>query len=312
MLLGLQLRSYAPGEYGNEVDTTLAVVRACEEAGLDSVWAFDHVMIGDMVDLEKELPILEAFVTLGAMAATTENIRIGQLVTSVPFRNPALLAKMCATLDVASHGRTIVGLGAGWHEPEFNAYGWPFPSVSDRMEMLEEAVQIIDLMLTEHAASFQGKHYSIDAASNLPRPVQQPRPPIMIGGSGRRVTLRLVAQYADMCNLFGPPNDVTQGFDALRKHCADVGRPFDAITRTNFAVILIGRDEAEVERKKEQFPEDANARSAIVGTPEEVAAGLQAYADVGSQYVTFHMPDAVDLEPLQLLGETVVPRIASI
>lgn len=310
MLLGLQLRSYEPSKHGNEVDTTLAVVRACEEAGLDSVWMFDHVMIGDMVDLEKELPILEAFITLGAMAATTNRIRIGQLVASVPFRNPALLAKLCATLDVASHGRTIVGLGAGWHEPEFNAYGWPFPSVPERMEMLEEAVQIVDLMLTQHAASFQGKHYTIEAATNLPRPIQQPRPPIMIGGSGRRITLRLVAQYADMCNLFGNPNQVAEGYDALRQHCADVGRPFDDITRTSFAVILIGRDEAEVERKKDRFPDDANARSAIVGTPEQVIAGLQAYADVGSQYVTFHMPDAVDLEPLFLFGETVVPEVA--
>lgn len=310
MLLGLQLRSYAPGKYGNEVDTTLAVVRACEEAGLDSAWMPDHVMIGDMIDLEKELPILEAFVTLGAMAATTSRIRIGQLVTSVPFRNPALLAKMCATLDVASHGRSIIGLGAGWHEPEFNAYGWPFPTVPERMEMLEEAVQIVDVMLTEYAASFQGKHYAVEAALNLPRPVQQPRPPIMIGGSGRRVTLRLVAQYADMCNLFGTPDQVAEGYDTLRQHCTDVGRPYDDITRTSFAVILIGRDEAEVARKKERFPDDASARSAIVGTPDQVIAGLHAYADAGSQYVTFHMPDAEELEPLQLLGETVVPEIA--
>ncbi len=315
MLLGLQLRAYYPGAHGNHFDTTLAVVRACERAGLDSIWAADHVvfatdhpMVRDERHPGEQLPLLEAFVLLGAIAASTTRIRIGQLVTGVPYRNPALLAKMCATLDVASHGRSIVGLGAGWHEPEFAAYGWPFPSVRERLEMLEEAVQIVHLLLTRQPATFLGKHYTIRDAYNHPPPVQRPRPPIMIGGSGERVTLRLVARYADMCNLFGDPATVARRFDVLRRHCAAVGRPFEAITRSTFASILVARDEAELAAKRARFPDFRG----IIGTPDEVIAGLKAYAEVGSQYVTFHMPDAADIEPLLLLGETVVPAVAGL
>ena len=173
----------------------------------------------------------------------------------MPYRNPALVAKMCATLDVASHGRSIVGLGAGWHEPEFVAYGWPFPSVRARLEMLEEAIQIVDRLLTQRPATFRGKHYTIENAYNEPPPVQRPRPPLMIGGSGERVTLRLVAQYADMCNLFGDPATVARRYEVLRRHCAAVGRPFEAITRSNFASILLARDAAELAAKRARFPD---------------------------------------------------------
>jgi alkanesulfonate monooxygenase SsuD/methylene tetrahydromethanopterin reductase-like flavin-dependent oxidoreductase (luciferase family) len=227
----------------------------------------------------------------------------------VPFRNPALLAKMCTTLDVVSHGRSIIGLGAGWHEPEFRAYGWPFPPVRERMEMLEEAMQIIDLMLTQRVASSQGTHYVIDQAVNVPGPVQQPRPPIMIGGSGERVTLKLVAKYADMCNLQGGDVASTKlGFDVLRAHCDAVGRPFDEITRSSYRGIMIARDDAELAAKRARFPD----YDGIIGTPGEVIAGLKEFADVGCQYVTFDMPDAEDIEPLLLLGETVVPAIAGL
>ncbi len=302
MLLGIQLRTGTPGVHGNDFDTVLAVARACEQAGLDAVFGFDHVMYDDM-------PILEAFVTLGAIAASTTRIRIGQLVTGVPFRNPALLAKMCTTLDVVSHGRSIIGLGAGWHEPEFRGYGWPFPPVRERMEMLEEAVQIVDLMLTQRVASFQGKHYGIDQAVNVPGPVQQPRPPIMIGGSGERVTLKLVAKYADMCNLQSDDAAAAKrDFDILRAHCDAVGRPFDAITRSKYRSIMIARDDAELAAKRARFPDFVG----ISGTPGEVIAGLQEFADVGCQYITFDMPDAEDIEPLLLLGETVVPEVAGL
>ncbi|HLZ24420.1 MAG TPA: LLM class flavin-dependent oxidoreductase [Ktedonobacterales bacterium] len=174
MLLGQQLASYSPSTHGNHWDTTLAAARACEQAGLDSVWLADHFMFPDDKHPEKEVPVFDCFVVLGAIAACTSSIRIGELVVGVPYRNPVLLAKMLTTLDVIAHGRTIVGLGAAWHEPEFRAYGWPFPSVRDRMEMLEEAVQIVDLVMTERPASFSGKHYTVDGAYNDPMPVLKP------------------------------------------------------------------------------------------------------------------------------------------
>jgi F420-dependent oxidoreductase-like protein len=302
MLMGQQLGTYAPSTHGNHWDTTLAAARACEQAGLDSVWLADHFMFPDEEDPEKEVPVFDCFVALGAIAASTSRIRIGELVVGVPYRNPALLAKMLTTLDVVAHGRSIIGLGAAWHDEEFLAYGWPFPSVRERMEMLEEAIQVVDRMMTQRPARFSGKHFTVAAAYNDPPPVQQPRPPIMIGGSGEKVTLRLVEQYADFCNVGGDPERVAHRYAVLHQHCERVGRSYDEITRSNNVSILIAADERELAAKKERH----GANFDLVGTPERVIEGLQRYAQVGSQYVTFHMPDAQQIEPILLLGETVV------
>ena len=302
MLMGQQLGTYAPSTHGNHWDTTLAAARACEQAGLDSVWLADHFMFPDKEDPEKEVPVFDCFVALGAIAASTSRIRIGELVVGVPYRNPALLAKMLTTLDVVSHGRAIVGLGAAWHDVEFVAYGWAFPPVRERMEMLEEAIQVVDRMMTQRPASFSGKHYTVADAYNDPLPLQQPRPPIMIGGSGEKVTLRLVAQYADFCNVGGDPETVAHRYAVLRQHCERVGRPYDEITRSNNVSILIAADERELAAKKERH----GANFDLVGTPEIIIEGLQRYAQAGSQYVTFHMPDAQQIEPILLLGETAV------
>jgi F420-dependent oxidoreductase-like protein len=307
MLMGQQLGSYTPSTYGNHWDTTLAAARAAEQAGLDSVWLPDHFMFPDKEHPDKQVPVFDCFVALAAIAASTSRIRVGELVVGVPYRNPALLAKMLTTLDVIAHGRTIVGLGAAWHDEEFEAYGWPFPSVRERMEMLEEAVQIVDRMMTQRPASFSGKHYTVKEAYNDPLPVHKPRPPIMIGGSGEKVTLRLVAQYADFCNVGGDPETVAQKFAVLRQHCERVGRPYDAITRSNDVGILIAANEGELAAKKERYGDDFD----LVGTPDQIIKGLRRYAEVGSQYVTFHMPDAKEIEPILLLGETVLPVVAT-
>jgi F420-dependent oxidoreductase-like protein len=307
MQMGIQLGTYMPSESGNHWDTTLAAAQAAEKAGLDSVWLADHFMFPDYAQLDREKPVFDCFVALGGIAARTTRVRIGELVVGVPYRNPALLAKMLATLDVIANGRTIVGLGAAWHEPEFQAYGWPFPPVRDRMEMLEEAVQIVDRMLTQRPASFRGKHYSVDQAYNDPMPVQKPRPPIMIGGSGEKVTLRIAAQYADFCNVNGDPATVAHRYDVLRQHCERIGRSPQAITRSNDMSILIAADEQELARKKERFGEKFN----LMGTPDQIVEGLQRYAQAGSQYVTFNMPDANRVEPILLMGETVIPQAAA-
>src|SRR5438552_811922 len=270
MLMGQQLGTYGPSTYGNHWDTTLAAARACEQAGLDSVWLADHFMFPDKANPEKEAPVFDCLVALGAIAASTSRIRIGELVVGVPYRNPALLAKMLTTLDVVAHGRTIIGIGAAWHEPEFRAYGWPFPSVRDRMEMLEEAFHIIDRMMTQRPASFSGKHYKIEDAYNDPMPVQKPRPPIMIGGSGEKVTLRLAAQYGDFCNVGGDPPTVKHRLDVLRQHCDRVGRPYEAIIRSNDMSILIAATERELAAKKERY--GSNFR--LMGTPDQIIEGL--------------------------------------
>jgi alkanesulfonate monooxygenase SsuD/methylene tetrahydromethanopterin reductase-like flavin-dependent oxidoreductase (luciferase family) len=176
------------------------------------------------------------------------------------------------------------------------------------MEMLEEAVQIVDRMLTERPANFSGKYYSVHNAYNDPMPVQKPRPPIMIGGSGERVTLKLVAQYADYCNVFGDPATVARRFDLVRQHCELVGRPFDEITLCNHVDILIARDQAELAAKKQRHPDFGG----IVGTPEVVISRLQEYAAVGSQYVTFNLADAEDIAAIRLLGEVVLPQVSEL
>jgi F420-dependent oxidoreductase-like protein len=308
MLMGQQLGTYTPSTHGNHWDTTLAAARAGEQAGLDSVWLADHFMFPDKEHPDKEVPVFDCFVALGAIAASTSRIRIGELVVGVPYRNPALLAKMLTTLDIIAHGRTIAGLGAAWHEPEFQAYGWPFPSVRERMEMLEEAIQIVDRMMTQRPASFKGTHYTVAAAYNDPLPVQQPRPPIMIGGSGEKVTLRLVAQYADFCNVGGDPATVAHKFAVLRQHCERVGRPYDAITRSNDLSILIAANQHELAAKQARYGDTFD----LIGTPDAIIEGLRRYAQVGSQYVTFHMPDAKEIEPIRLLGETVVREVAQL
>jgi F420-dependent oxidoreductase-like protein len=306
MLMGIQLGSYTPSEFGNHWETTLAAARAAEKAGLDSVWLADHFMFPDYSNLERERPVFDCFVALGGIAARTTRIRIGELVVGMPYRNPALLAKMLTTLDVMANGRTIIGLGAAWHQPEFRAYGWPFPSVAERMEMLEEGVQIVERMLTQRPASFTGKHYRVEDAYNDPMPVQKPRPPIMIGGSGEKVTLRIAAQYGDFCNVNGDPDTVARRYAVLRRHCERVGRAPEAVIRSNDMSILIAANEQELARKRERFGEKFH----LVGTPDRIVEGLHRYAQAGSQYVTFNMPDAASVEPILLFGETVIPEVA--
>ena len=305
MRLGMQLHPTRSSEYGNPFDTLLAVAQAAERAGVDAVLMADHFMFNDEQQPEKEVPVLECFVALAAIAAATSRIRIGQLVSGVPYRNPALLAKMCATLDVVSHGRTLVGLGAAWHEQEFRAYGWPFPPLAERMDMLEEAAQIVDRMLRERPVPFSGRHYTLSNAFNDPLPVQKPRPPILIGGSGEKRTLRIVAQYADYCNVGGDPATVAHKYDVLRRHCEAVGRPFEEITLCNNVGLLIGRDDRELAAKRAQHPHF----DGIVGTPPAVIDQLQAYAAAGSQYITFFLPNAQDFAAIELLGESVLPYL---
>ena len=204
-------------------DRTLANALAAEDGGFSSVWVMDHFWQLPALGGPDE-PILEAYTLLGALAARTERVQLGTLVTGVTYRNPAMLAKMVTTLDVVSHGRAILGIGAAWYDVEHVGYGFAFPTARERLDRLEEAVQICRAMFRDERPAFKGRYYETDDARNVPKPVQTGGPPIMIGGGGEKRTLRLVAQYADMCNVSGGPETVRHKLDVMRAHCADVGR----------------------------------------------------------------------------------------
>ena len=299
MRFGLQIETYGGDDAFGRM---LAVARLAEELGFESVWYEDHFSLVDDERPEEPWPQLECLATLAALAASTESIGIGALVVGAPYRNPALLAKAWTTIDAISRGRAIVGLGAGWNEQEFAAYGYEgFGTVAERMEGLEDVVRIVDGMMKGSPATYRGKRHSVRGARNDPPPVQRPRPPILVGGNGERRTLRIVAEHADMCNVYGSPEDVRRRFGAHRRHCEEVGRPYEEVTRTTNHWTLLARDGAEKAEKRERFP-----RAFSVDTPQEAVAELREYGAAGSQYAIVKILDAVDLGPVRLYAEEVM------
>lgn len=210
----------------------LKAARIAEDGGLYSLWVMDHYW-QIAVNGPAEDPMLEGYTTLGFLAAATERITLGTMVTGVTYRNPAILAKIGTTLDVLSGGRAYYGIGAAWFEEEHAGYGVPFPPVKERFERLEEAIRIANGMWSDSDAGFEGKHYTPNRLLNVPPAVSSPRPKLLIGGGGEQKTLRLVARYADACNLFdGGDEFVTHKLDVLRGHCETEGRDYDAIEKT--------------------------------------------------------------------------------
>jgi F420-dependent oxidoreductase-like protein len=199
-------------------------------------------------------PFMEGWTALAALAAVTSKIRLGTLVTSVAYRNPALLAKMAAGVDVISRGRLTFGIGAGWYVDEYKQYNWEFPDKpAVRIAQMEEAIKLIKTMWSEPRATFHGKYFNIDAAILEPKPVQKPHPPILIGGSGEQLTLRAVARVGDACNIFGDPGMVKQKFDVLRQHCDKQGRDYNEIEKTNTTAFLLAPNEAALQAKKDRY-----------------------------------------------------------
>jgi F420-dependent oxidoreductase-like protein len=313
MQFGLQINPYFAGATGNPWDAVMKAARVLDESPFDSLWLYDHFLYeGGYSGHPVPEPAMECFTTLGAVAAQTRRVRLGQLVLGVPYRNPALTAKMATTLDLISHGRTVLGLGAGWHQREYEAYGWgEFEEVPRRMRRLEEATRIILSLWGQQPASFDGQFYSLKDVRDLPPPIQRPHPPILIGGSGEKVTLRLVAQYAQMCNVSGDAQTVGRLFGVLSEHCERVGRPLDEITRSIYTTVIVGRDEAAVAAKRARLAAFVPVRGALIGTPEQLIDMFGEYARAGTQYVVFRTPDWLDLEPIQLFASEVIPALAS-
>ena len=213
---------YAGWEPSRAWARTVEVARKADELGFDSIWLFDH--FHTTPDPTDE-PVFESYTTLTALAAQTEHVRLGHVVTCAGFRNPALMAKMVTTMDVISGGRMILGIGAGWKEEEWNAYGYGFPDKRGRLERLEDALEIATRMFAPGRASHVGHHTTIDGAINEPKPIQQPRVPIMVGGNGREKTWRLAARYADELNLDAmPPDELREALPVIAQRCEEVGR----------------------------------------------------------------------------------------
>jgi F420-dependent oxidoreductase-like protein len=296
---GLQIPSFTyPGVSDGDLFERVAdIAGAADESGFDSVWVMDHFYqipsVGPRTD-----PMLEAYTLLGALAARTQTVSLGTMVTGVTYRNPALLAKEVTTLDVISRGRAILGIGAAWNEEEHDGYGFAFPPIGQRLDRLEEALQICRLMFTKEAATFEGRYYRIHEALNFPRPIRPEGIPILVGGGGERRTLALVAQYADAWNVFGDLETIRHKLEVLERHCDAIERDPATITKTRLGGLVIAETAEEAEAKAREMAStrgmDAERlRSyATVGDPDAVCEQLSAYLDAGLDGLIFNMPDA--------------------
>ena len=314
--LGLQIPNFTyPGVPDGELfDRVADIAVTAEQAGFDSIWVMDHLYQIPNVGQRTE-PMLESYTLLGGIAARTSRAMLGTMVTGVTYRNPALLAKIVTTLDIVSSGRAILGIGAAWNEDEHRGYGFDFPRAGERLARLEETVQICRGMFTEEEFTFQGRFYRTKGALNFPRPVRPGGIPILIGGSGERRTLRLVATYADACNLFGDVATIRHKLEVLQRHCEEVGRDPSEITKTRLGALVIAGTQAEAQRKAEaQWKRrgviEAWRSSYIVGDPDGVAEQAKAYFEAGLDGLLFNMPDAYDLETVALAGKTLTSAVS--
>jgi F420-dependent oxidoreductase-like protein len=310
-LLGFQIPNFTfPGVTNDKLfDHVVMLASTAERAGFDSVFVMDHFYqlpnIGPRTD-----PMFEGYTALAGIAARTKTVRLGTLVTGVTYRNPAYLAKVVTTLDIVSSGRAILGLGAAWNDDEHRGYGYEFPPVGERLNRLEEALQICRAMFREEAPTFEGRYYRIEGALNFPRPIQPNGPPIMIGGGGEQRTLKLVAQYADMCNIFGDAAMVRHKMDVLERHCETVGRDPKTIVKTRLGSLIIRKSDAEADRLFEQvlnhpgINKDWARAGFIVGGPDRVTEQAQKLLDAGLDGLIFNMPHMEDPEAIELAGHT--------
>lgn len=284
------------------------VAQRAERAGFTSLWVMDHFRQIPQIGREWE-PMLESYTTLAYLAGRTTTIRLGALVTGITYRNPALLGKIIGTLDVLSGGRAMCGLGIGWFEKEATAYGWDWPPVSERYELLEDSVQIMRALWGKGAPAYKGKVHSVPEALSYPRPLQE-HIPILIGGGGEKKTLRLVAKHADWCNLMGDPETVKQKLGVLADHCRDLGRDPTEIRASILTNLLVGADRAAVDQLVETMrPEGRTAedfaREHNAGTVDDHVGRFREYAESGVETVIVGMPDLGTGVGIEVFGEVI-------
>jgi F420-dependent oxidoreductase-like protein len=287
-----------------------------DSIGFDSIYAYDHFIPFYSDDRNKN--IFECFTLLSAVAAITERIKIGQIVTCNSYRNPSLLAKMLSTLDIISKGRVELGIGAGWYEQEYTAYGYHFPSNVSRITQLDESLSIIKAVWKEKRASFEGKYYSIKEAICNPKPIQKPYPIIMIGGSGEKYLLKVVAKHADRYNLFfGTPNDMKTKISVLKEHCKSIGRDYKEIQYSVVLPCIIKDTQQEVNQVLVQYNrKDKTLHEYLqylvggvaVGTPEKVLQGIKKYIDIGVTHFILHFI-GLDGTTLRLFDAKVITNV---
>lgn len=304
----LPLYTYPGASSAELFDRVVEQANAAEANGFGLVTVMDHLYQIAGVGAEDE-PMLEGWSVLNALARETSRVRLGTLVTGVTYRNPALLAKMATTLDITSRGRAILGFGAAWNESEHDGYGYEFPRVGERMDRLDEALTIAKAMFTEDRPSFEGRHFRIREAFNVPKPVQPGGPPILIGGGGEQRTLRIAAKHADMTHWFPLGMDMLRHKnEVLEGYCAEIGRDPSTIERTMAAPAVVARDEAARASILESVPPE---RRPFIqgGTPQQAAEAIKPYLDAGFTGFTFNntfykRPDQIALvgEVLQLVG----------
>jgi F420-dependent oxidoreductase-like protein len=302
-------------QFGFTFNDIVDLAKEAERVGFTAMWASDHLLW----DAKSEhRNCFDVWALMPALAAVTTKLRLGTLVTCNSYRLPAVLAKTAACVDHISKGRLEFGLGAGWKEIEYKAYGIPFPPVPTRLAQLEEAAQLIKLLWTKERASFTGKHYQLDDAVCAPKPVQQPLK-MWIGGAGEKKLLRMVAQYADGWNMiFGYQLPaVKQKLEALKRHCDTVKRDFTTIDKSLFIVSCVAETEDEMKKREAQTAATLGTgrifhiakASGTIGTAEQVAETLRSYKDLGFDYFIAMFPYGQDKEMLQRFAETVVPKL---
>ncbi|HSZ42154.1 MAG TPA: LLM class F420-dependent oxidoreductase [Trebonia sp.] len=304
--------------------TMLGVAKAADDGPFESIWVYDHF---HTVPRPTEEATHEAWTLMAAIGAATSRVRLGQMCTCMAYRNPAYLAKVAATVDAISGGRAEMGIGAGWYEHEWRAYGYGFPSAGERLGALDEGVQIMRQLWTTGTATLDGKYYQVDGAICRPLPLQEGGVPLWIAGGGEKKTLRTAAKYAAYTNFDGTPEVFQRKSEILRAHCADVGTDFEKIVRSADYNVIIGETEKDVQDKlawyrshlAKYLPADVAenqvnsvADGPLVGTPEQIAERLTEIAGIGVAYSIFYLPEiAYDKSGLALLAEKVLPSLAS-
>jgi F420-dependent oxidoreductase-like protein len=297
---------------------------AADRGPWDSVWVYDHF---HTVPVPSEEATHEAWTLMAAYAAVTENVKLGQMCTCMSYRNPAYLAKIAATVDIVSGGRAQMGIGGGWYEHEWRAYGYGFPPVRDRLARLREGVEIMREAWSEGVVSYQGEHYQVEGAIVRPLPLQPEGIPLWIAGGGEKVTLRIAAEHAQYTNFGGGDLDEFRAKSAiLRGHCEAIGRDFGAITRSENMNVVIGSSEAEVtervaavearvapylgDRTADFMAEYRNGRG-LVGTPEQIVEKLSAHQAAGMDYLITYWPEAAyDRSGVELFEREVIPALS--
>ena len=309
MKFGIRNTSFVyPHRRGTIWENTKAHIQRAEQDGFDSFWVMDHFYQLPAHGSVEE-PFLDAWTVLPALAAVTYRIRLGAMVSPVAYRNPALLARMAASLDHISNGRMNFGFGAGGYKPEYRSYGFDFiekPSI--RLAQMKEALQLILGLWSEPCFTFHGEYFHVEEAILEPKPLQKPHPPILIGGVGPKVTLRIIAELGDACNLWGPPDEFVKQSETLQRHCEEVGRDESTIEKTTYDLAVCAPTEAALKEKIERLlPEGVQPWMALVGTPSRLLDVVGEYERVGADHLCIDFagndPESYELFVHEVMGK---------